>query len=993
MSTISTDTKWIWTDQATRSFHNVVSFRRVFTVGESVRDAVLRITADSRYEVWLNGRRLGFGPPRSYNSPWPVDEYDLGGMLQPGKNVLAVLVQHWGISTFQYLHNDGAAGLLAEIEWKDAKGTQQIVTDRRWKALPNEAYLWPVQRISCQQAWSEVYDARKAPRDGETDWRELDFNDSSWTKSDVVFAVGEGPHTKLEPRDIPFLTDNPVFPKRVIDVEAVRPAPYSWSINYRNAYNQTNMSANKFINGMFAFTYIHSPKRQAVELHDPAASTQWFLNGRKVRFVAHPDHDSDGGVARLQLNKGANCLMSFSRPTHITWCVLNLWTDTPVQFSAESLRITRGVPWKLLGPFGEPAPGPNDDGTWREDCISGDSISSEATSKREKQIARRGQPDETDWAADYCKPATKDMVSVVDVFLRCTSDRPVETPVLVENPSALQHDSADWTTIHPTKDGSDVRLLLDFGDEVVGFQEIELDAPAGTILDVHNFEFIQHDGRKNLAEGMNNTFRYICREGLQSYRTLLRRGYRYSWLTLRNLKKPVRIRTFTTRMSTYPQANRGRFTCSDALLNRIWSVGARSVECCSEDTYTDCPTYEQTHWVGDARNESMVDLVVNGDDRLSRHCWIQVARSLDNGYPITQSQTPSGWANILPAWTFLWMRWAQEHYQSTGDKSFAHEAIKYIDKCVKGIRKHINADGLFDIVAWNMFDWAPMDTPENAVVTHQNCLAVMALRQSGELAKSMGRDAKMREWNTLADELTETINKHMWSAKDRAYIDCIHHDGRRSEVLSQQTHTAAYISGVATGARTKRCREIISHPPKGFVEAGSPFFMFFLLEALVDEGEFGEMIDTIREYWGVQIEAGATTFWEMYYRDAERKARSHCHGWSAAPTYFLSTYVLGIQPLEPGFAKIRIAPQPGDLKWAHGVMPTPHGDVECYWSKENNHFHLRISANEDVEQRIEIPYTGKVKVLQGKARKLTSPKGQIHLRAAGDVELILPTTE
>ena len=41
--------------------------------------------------------------------------------------------------------------------------------------------------------------------------------------------------------------------------------------------------------------------------------------------------------------------------------------------------------------------------------------------------------------------------------------------------------------------------------------------------------------------------------------------------------------------------------------------------------------------------------------------------------------------------------------------------------------------------------------------------------------------------------------------------------------------------------------------------------MFFLLEALVLENRFDAIIDTIRNYWGKQTDAGATTFWEMYH--------------------------------------------------------------------------------------------------------------------------------
>ena len=37
-----------------------------------------------------------------------------------------------------------------------------------------------------------------------------------------------------------------------------------------------------------------------------------------------------------------------------------------------------------------------------------------------------------------------------------------------------------------------------------------------------------------------------------------------------------------------------------------------------------------------------------------------------------------------------------------------------------------------------MFDWADMDTPNDGVVTHQNCLAVHALRDAAELADMAG---------------------------------------------------------------------------------------------------------------------------------------------------------------------------------------------------------------------------------------------------------------
>ena len=141
----------------------------------------------------------------------------------------------------------------------------------------------------------------------------------------------------------------------------------------------------------------------------------------------------------------------------------------------------------------------------------------------------------------------------------------------------MLHDNADWATIHPIDGGASVRILFDYGKELIGFQEFEIDAPAGAIVDVCNFEFIQRDGRFNLNESMNNSFRYTCRAGVQRYRTFLRRGLKYSWMTLRNFNQPVRIRQVGVLMSTYPQTGVGSFECSDAKLTQIWRTGVHSV--------------------------------------------------------------------------------------------------------------------------------------------------------------------------------------------------------------------------------------------------------------------------------------------------------------------------------------------------------------------------------------------------------------------------------
>jgi alpha-L-rhamnosidase len=53
----------------------------------------------------------------------------------------------------------------------------------------------------------------------------------------------------------------------------------------------------------------------------------------------------------------------------------------------------------------------------------------------------------------------------------------------------------------------------------------------------------------------------------------------------------------------------------------------------------------------------------------------------------------------------------------------------------------------------------------------------------------------------------------------------------------------------------------------------------------------------------------------------------------SGPAYLLSRWVLGAEPAQPGWRRVRIQPQLGNLAWAHGSVPTPLGDIQLRWEK------------------------------------------------------------
>ncbi|MGA1531157.1 MAG: alpha-L-rhamnosidase, partial [Kiritimatiellia bacterium] len=119
-------------------------------------------------------------------------------------------------------------------------------------------------------------------------------------------------------------------------------------------------------------------------------------------------------------------------------------------------------------------------------------------------------------------------------------------------------------------------------------------------------QWIQHTANKQ------NGFRLICAEGENHWVSQDRRGMRYLLMMVRDASEPLRIRAVRMLESTYPAPAPAPFACSDMELERIRDVAIRTLKLCMEDTFTDCPTYEQVTWIGDARNEALYNYQVFG---------------------------------------------------------------------------------------------------------------------------------------------------------------------------------------------------------------------------------------------------------------------------------------------------------------------------------------------------------------------------------------------
>lgn len=927
--------KWIWDESGEHPRNYWLAFRRTFERPDNIDDAILHITGDSRYTIFINGKYIGFGPVRSWPFEQSYDTYSVKDYLVPGKNVIAVLVTHYGISTFQYI--EGRGGLIAQLEfYKDGELIDTISSDKSWKNMPHLSFNRASVRISCQQAWAEIYDANKF----DNRWTNIEFDDSSWNKSIEIGPYGIEPWKTLVPRDIPYLTKEPIYPKRVVSLKEVIPVKNNISIDLRPNFYPEEYDANPKGHLGYIASIINSPKDTNGRIIFPFG--RWVSVYGRFRINEKVYEVNRERSVEVSLNAGDNLfLMETSGTYHELFSHIAFDFEEKLTFKAPI--FGEKYSFVTIGPFDKKTVlliGYPQDNTLKE-------------TEEYREIWNIDDVVSLSKYSEWIKPVLPNYTCIENVFTLSTVKKIKETYNVKSEHQNMVIANNSYTEIKPFKDG-DIEFIVDFGRELSGFVEFDIDAPSGAILDLYFFESI-HDDNIEDTEGLNNTLRYITKNGRQTYCSFIRRGFRYVMVTIRNLNSPMKFYSIRTYLSTFPIAAIGTFHSSDYLLNRIWEISRDTERLCMEDTYVDCPAYEQTFWVGDARNESLINYYTFGAYQISKRCLKLVPKSLYRSI-LPESQVPSGWQNILTAWTLFWMSACKEYYEFSGDIEFLKEIYPSLIQTAKNFEKFINKDGLLEITAWNMLDWAPMDTPDRGVVTHQNALLVKALKDTSYISELFNEEEDKKYLLEFAHSLKEAINKYLWDDERKAYIDSIHSDGTRSNVISLQTNTIVYLCDCAEGERKELIERYLLNPQEGFVKIGSPFMSFFYYEAMVKLGRIDKILEDIKKNWGTMLDYGATTCWETFMGfQKDRPTRSHCHAWSSAPGYFLGAYILGIKPLEPGFKKVLIQPQLCNLRWVKGTVPTPNGKVDVSYREEDTYLDVRVNIPKGVTAEVVFP--------------------------------------
>jgi hypothetical protein len=183
---------------------------------ESVPSRVpTRITADSRYVLYVNGQEVFRGPIRSQPRRLHYDLFDLAPYLVPGRNTLAVHVKYYGTAKSYWMPAapNMTLGKTGVLVFEAGLGEDAwLVSDASWRARLVDAWDGGASLGEADPIAGgvpvEVFDARRMA----VGWQQPDFDDAAWGAAQVVPAVHIGGFARTQPPTDPY---GPMVPRPI----------------------------------------------------------------------------------------------------------------------------------------------------------------------------------------------------------------------------------------------------------------------------------------------------------------------------------------------------------------------------------------------------------------------------------------------------------------------------------------------------------------------------------------------------------------------------------------------------------------------------------------------------------------------------------------------------------------------------------------------------------------------------------------------------------
>jgi hypothetical protein len=496
---------------------------------------------------------------------------------------------------------------------------------------------------------------------------------------------------------------------------------------------------------------------------------------------------------------------------------------------------------------------------------------------------------------------------------------------------------------------------------------------------------------------------HVCATGLRGFRYV--RIYlgaaqgdapyvaRYGWANIQSVHLE-----FTPYLGT-PATYKGYFLSSDDLLNRTWYASIYSTELTTtvfdkSDTdprgcvssylqgkvvYEDGAKRDRCWYGGGSEMQTLATYLSHPDPAPIRNMLIDAAiHQSPNGNipgsPCCTLNSPS--YGQYPGGDY-WVRDLFEYTAYSGDLSLAQQLWPNLVKLLN--------------------TWLPtLMSADGTVLDNSYWTAVMAseLRQAALISDALGGTyaANSAAWRQRADSIAATATAHLWDPSFGAFLNSsppsCHELGYNALAITGGMGVAAPLqTGIATAAEASaflRRMPVYAHPygyTNGDPTTPPTLCNFFgtpdtelvygqdsaeAAWAAFNANDAQAALNDLRSTYGWQLSHDPYhTLWEGYVNGSTqgffgRYFTSYAHNLGVGAAADLTNGLLGVAPAGIGFSSYNVIPHPGDVAWARGRVPTPHGPIDVAWQHDsaNQQFTLHVTAPTGTTGEIAVPTFG-----------------------------------
>ena len=379
----------------------------------------------------------------------------------------------------------------------------------------------------------------------------------------------------------------------------------------------------------------------------------------------------------------------------------------------------------------------------------------------------------------------------------------------------------------------------------------------------------------------------------------------------------------TSALGIYIDGDRERIPYeADAIINQLshyttdreYAMGRRS----SEDLLVH-PTWP-TEWILQALIIAWNDYLYTGD-----------MRSIEANYDILKART------------------LQSLRRDNGLISTTDDRVQ-TDEFKSSIRFYGN---MRDIVDWpRCGDWPHGEddhyhlTDYNTVVNAFHYRALSILQQMAALTSREQEAAALQQ---ECEDLRAAFNELLFDKEQGVY-----RDGVESDHVSLHANLFPLALGLVEKQNQARVMDYIRC--RGLV--CSVYAAQFLLDGVytAGDGDYGLHLLSKEDErsWYNMVRHGATMTYEAW-DDKFKNNQDWNHAWGAAPANLIPRHVVGVKPLEAGFARMAIEPQTSTLSHVEAIVPTIRGGVEVEINSTDERYIMRLQIPANTEAIVSVP--------------------------------------